>query len=142
VPKLAKATKRQRDLGAIKGIRKHLSGGKPIEIDEVRYDAESLVAKYEEHLRAMARVEQRAIDHEEAVAEERELEAKLATIHAGLKSVAEAMMGKHGAGMLDFGIEPDRKPRMSAETKKRANQKRQQTRKERGLTKGKKKRRR
>jgi hypothetical protein len=52
------------------------------------------------------------------------------------------MMGKHGAGMLDFDVEPDKKPRMSAETKKRANEKRQQTRKERGLTKGKKKRRR
>ena len=142
MPKLAKDTKRRRDLGAIKGIRKHLAGGKPIEIDRVRYDAESLVAKYEEHLRAMARVEQRAIDHEEALAEERELEAKLAVIHAGLKSVAEGMMAKHGAGMLDFGIKPDKKPRMSAERKKRANEKRQQTRKERGLTKGTKKRRR
>ncbi len=142
MPKLAKATKRQRDLGAIKGIRKHFAGGKRIEIDQVRYDAAALIAKYEEHLRAMARVEQRAIDHAVALAEERELEAKLATLHAGLKSIAEAIAGKHGAGMLDFGIDPDKKPHMSAETKKRANEKRQQTRKERGLTKGRKKRRR
>src|SRR5208337_3468443 len=106
--------------------------GQPIDIDNVRYDPESLVAKYEEHLRAMARVEQLANEHAEAMAEERKVEAGLAKIHAGLKSIAESMMGKHGVGMLAFGIKPDKKPHMSAETKKRANEKRQETRKQRG----------
>lgn len=140
MPKLAKATKRQRDLGAIQGIRKHFVAMKHIDIDNVRYDAESLAAKYEEHLRAMARVEDLAADHAEAMAQERKLEAKLAKIHAGVKSIAESMMGKHGVGMREFGITPDRKPRMSAATKKRANEKRQETRKRLGIS-GKRRRR-
>jgi len=35
--------------------------------------------------------------------------------------------------MKDYGIKPDRKPHMTAETKKRANEKRQATRARRGI---------
>ena len=102
--------RRDIDLGVIKGFHEHFAGGKRIKTDSVRYDAAALLGKCEEHFRAMARVEQWAIGHAEALAEEREPEAKLATIHAGLESIAEAIAGKHGAGTMGFGIEPDKRP--------------------------------
>jgi len=133
VPKLAKSTKTARDLGVIRGARKHFTIRKAIIINEVRYTADSLAAVFEEHLQAMARVHQLTLERSKAIAAERELEAKVARIYIGVKNIAESMMGKHGARMRDFGIEPDKKPRMTAETKLLANVKRQATRKRRGI---------
>ena len=86
----------------------------------------------------MVRVHQLTMERAAAIEAERKMEAKVAKIFIGVKSTAEAMMGKHGAGMRDFGIEPDKKPRMTAETKLVANVKRQATRKRRGIVSKKK----
>jgi len=133
MPKLAKSTKAARDTGVIRGIRQHFATGKDIIIHQVRYTADSLAALFEEHLRAMARVDALTIERGLAVAEERRLEAELAPVYAGVKAAAESLLGIRSPRLRELGIEPDKKPRMTAETKKRANEKRQATRKRRGI---------
>ena len=133
MPKLDKATKARRDKGAIAGIRKHLRSGQTVTMGDVDYTPEELAQRFEEHLAALARVRQLTIEQRNAVAEERALEKKIVKLHGELKLHAVGRFGRHSARLLDFGIPPEKKPKMSAATKKRANEKRQQTRKERGV---------
>ena len=133
MPKFAKSTKTARDLGVIRGVRRHFGGHKNLVINHVRYTVDSLAAEFEAHLQAMARVHSLTLERSAAIEAERAMEAKVARIFAGVKSIAESMMGKHGARMRHFGIEPDKKPHMTVETKLVANVKRQATRKRRGI---------
>lgn len=133
MPKLAKSTKVARDLGVLKGIRKHLAPRKSVVLSGVTYTIEALAAVFEEHLAAMARVDELTLQRAAAVAHERALEVRLRPVHAAIKDLAESELGIHSLRLKDYGIEPDRKPRMTAETKKRANEKRQATRARRGI---------
>jgi hypothetical protein len=133
VSKLAKSTKVARNLGALKGIRKHFTRRKSVVLWGVTYTVEALAAVFEDHLAAMARVEELTLQRAAAVAHERQLEARLRPVHAAIKDLAESELGIHSIRMNDYGIKPDRKPHMTAETKKRANEKRQATRAQRGI---------
>jgi hypothetical protein len=133
VPKLAKRTKVDRDQGVIQGLRAQLTQGEPLVINGVTYTVDELAAFFEEHLVAMARVQELTIARSVAVAQERALEARLAPIYVGVKGLAASMYGKTSPGMQVFGIKPDKKPTMTVQTKQRANEKRQQTRKALGI---------
>jgi hypothetical protein len=133
VPKISTSTKIQRDQGAIDGIRAHLSKAPRVQISDVEYAIEELVQIYDDHLKAIERVRELTIARRTAVQEERALEKRVLKVHPGLKTVAVAKFGKYSTRLLEFGIPPEKKPKMSAGTKKRANDKRQATRKERGV---------
>jgi hypothetical protein len=129
----AKSIKRTRDEGAIRGIRKHLSGERSIILDQTPYTPEELEAFFRDHLAALDRIDALTRERSAAVAVERAAEARLAPIYVHLKKMAESMLGAYSARMRDFDIEPAKVPTMTAETKKRANAKRQATRKKRGI---------
>lgn len=140
MPRLARSTKRDRDQGALRGIRKHLADRERIVFAQVPYTPAELEAFFTQHLAAMDRVDALTRERSQAVAEERALEARLAPVHANLKRLAASILGEYSERMRDFGMEPAKVPTMTPETKKRANEKRQATRRKRGVG-GKKKRR-
>lgn len=123
----------QRDTGAIRGIRAHLPRKKPIHIAGVDHMPDAMVALFEEHLQALDRVEQLTIQRRVAVAQERAIEARVLAVHAHLREHVALTFGKRSPRMREFGLAPHKKPRMTAKTKKLANDKRQATRKERGI---------
>jgi hypothetical protein len=133
VPKLAASTKIARDQSAIAGVRKHWSRARSVRLGGVEYTVDELAQVFDEHLQALERVRLLTIERSAAVAQERAIEKKVLAVHADLKVAVIVAFGKRSRRMLDFGIRPDKKPKMSAETKKRANEKRQATRKERGV---------
>jgi hypothetical protein len=132
VPRRTKSEKLHRDRGIIAGIRNDASlwtmvlRGKP-------YTPPELIALFEAHLRALERVSELTTQRAVAIAEEQELEARIAKMAKAVKSRVAAYFGADAPEMEEFGFRPDKKPTMSAETKRRANEKRQATRKERGI---------
>jgi hypothetical protein len=111
-----------------------------VEILGVRYTRASLAARIEQHIKKLARVAALTIKRRVAIREEREDEADLIKVLAGLKDIAGAQVGRTNVGMLKLGFVPDKVPYVSTETKLAANVKRQATRKERGIVSRKKKR--
>jgi hypothetical protein len=81
----------------------------------------------------MQRVNELTLQRAQAVEHERQLEAQLLPLTALLRRLVQSRVGKSSADMRTFGLEPHRKPRMTAETKRRANEKRQATREALGL---------
>ena len=133
MPKRAKSTKMARDQGVLQGLRTYLAQFETVVFNGATYRVDQLAALFEEHLAAMARVQELTIERSVAVARERALEARLAPIYAGVKGLVGSMLGKRSPGLRAFGIAPDKKPTMTIETKKRANEKRQETRKRLGI---------
>ncbi|HEV3191224.1 MAG TPA: hypothetical protein VGY54_12035 [Polyangiaceae bacterium] len=132
VPRLAKDEKLKRDTGIIAGIRKHRALW-TIRILRKSYTPDELIAVFDGHLRALARVSELTTQRAIAIAEERALEARIARLARAVKSRLAAYFGANAPETEAFGFRPDKKPTMSVETKRRANEKRQATRKERGI---------
>jgi hypothetical protein len=132
MPNLTKAEKLKRDRGAITGLRKYFAD-QTLTLRQKRYTCEELVAVFEAHLRALADVDERTVEQRVAVQKERNLEKRVSALASSVKSLASGRFGAGAAELREFGREPDKKPVMSAETKHRANEKRQATRKERGI---------
>ena len=132
VPRLAKDEKLKRDTGIIAGIRKHRALWS-MQILRKSYTPDELIAVFEEHLRALARVSELTTQRAIAIAEEQALEARIARMARAVKSRVAAYFGADSPELEAFGLRPDKKPTMSVETKRRANEKRQATRKERGV---------
>jgi len=139
VPKIGAVEKATRDRAIIRGLAKLFEGRREVEILGVRYTRASLAAKFEKHLRSMARVQELTIARREAIREEREQEALLHPFIDAIKTLAAvATGGARDARMRSYGFEPDKKPYMSAQRKLAANVKRQETRRKRGLVSKKK----
>jgi hypothetical protein len=136
MPKLTKETKVNRDRGVLAGIRRHFARYAVdgiLELNNVEYTEESLAAHFEQHLRAMQRVHELTIARSIAVAEEREIEARIQPVYRSWKSLAVSAVGERSQRIREFGAEPHRKWHMTAETKKRAAEKRQRTREALGI---------
>jgi hypothetical protein len=132
VPRRTQDEKLKRDTGIIAGIRKHRALW-TMTILRKAYTPDELIAVFEAHLRALTRVSELTTQRAIAIAEERALEARTARMARAVKSRLAAYFGADAPEMEAFGFRPDKKPTMSAETKRRANEKRQATRKERGV---------
>ncbi len=133
MPKLGALTKARRDEAILKGLGRLFGDRQYVEIAEVRYTKAALAAKFERHLRALARVRELTIERRAAIQEERQIEADLQTILWGVKTFAKTKVGKHSSRMRQLGFEPDNVWHMSAQTKAIANEKRQKTRRKRGI---------
>ena len=129
--KRSKNEKRKRLEGAIGGIRKYFDAKRPLHIGQKAYKPEELIAIFEEHLRALAEVDEITIQRGIAIQKERATESRTAPLIAAVKSLAVAAFTAQGPELRWFGMEPDKKPHMTPETKLIANEKRQATRKER-----------
>ena len=132
VPRRTKNEKLKRDTGIIAAIRMHRELW-TMTILGKSYTPDKLAAVFEEHLRALARVSELTTERAIAIAEERRLEARIARLARAVKSRLAAYFGADAPEMGEFGFRPDKAPIMSAETKRRANERRQATRKERGV---------
>jgi hypothetical protein len=132
VPKRTKAEKVNRNRGMIAGLAEHFAGEKLV-IDNKQRTVDEIVAVYEEHLRALADVQALTIQRSIAVQREGALEKRVARLTGLIKSLLRAVFGATSATLRGFGVEPDRTPTMSAETKRRANEKRQETRRKRAV---------
>jgi hypothetical protein len=133
VPKLTKSAKTRRDTGAIALARANLAGDATIIVYGEEFTPEGLAGLFQQHLDALERVRALTLQRAEAVAIERRLEARVAAVHRGLASQAKVYFGKSSPQLRRFAIAPEKTPHMTAETKKRANEKRQATRKQRGI---------
>ena len=133
VPKLSKTQKVKRDEGIVAGVRKHFDRGSRVRVLEKWYTPAELAALFEEHLRALAEVSDLTLRRSIAVQKERAIEARLHPVRVALKSLVASRFDATAPELREFGFEPDKKPVMSAETKRIANEKRQATRKERGI---------
>lgn len=132
MPNRTKAEKTKRDTGMIAGLRKYFAGS-TLGIRHKNYTVEEVVALFQQHLDALARVHALTIERSTAVRREEELEKKIVALTNAVKGLAKARVGESDPRLREFGVEPDKKPYMSAETKRRANEKRQETRRERGV---------
>ncbi len=136
MPKQSKQTKMTRDLGVIGGIRKFFARLAPdgeLVLEGESFTAESLASIFEEHANALKRVDELTIARAQAVALERKLEARLRGVYRAWTNAAISLVGKNSPRMYELGATPHRKWRMSAESKARANDRRQKTRKALGI---------
>ncbi len=133
MPRLAKKTKIDRDKGVIEGVQALLIDSKPFMIRNEMYTPTDVVAKYARHLKALKRVRDTWLAWRQALHEEATLEKELAAFHEDFKQLLFSMYGHGGATLLKFNVKPRRQPKMTPQTKARANEKRQKTRKERGI---------
>ncbi|HEX8793571.1 MAG TPA: hypothetical protein VF765_21660 [Polyangiaceae bacterium] len=141
MPKIGVLEKTTRDRAILAGLDKLFAGRTHVTLRNERYTRASLAAKFEKHLRLMARVRQLTIARRAAITEERKEEALLRFLIRHIKKLAAAQAGgEREPSMREYGFEPDKKPTMSAHTKLVANVKRQATRKKRGIVSKKKKR--
>jgi hypothetical protein len=128
VPKRTKAEKVKRDKGIIRGVREHFSKRKRIELREKVYTPDELIAVYQEHLEALARIHSLTIERGIAIQREAELEAQIVRLTQGVRSIAEAAFGESGTELLAFGLKPKKKPYVSTATKRAAIERRKETR--------------
>jgi hypothetical protein len=133
VPKLTKAAKTKRDTSGIALVRANPGGDATIRVYGVDYTPDGLAGLFQEHLDALERVRLLTLQRTEAVANERRLDAQVAAVYLGLARQAKVRLGKSSPLLRRFDIQPEKTPHMTAETKKRANEKRQATRKQRGI---------
>lgn len=139
MPKIGVLAKTTRDRAILAGLDKLLAGRSHVTILNERHTRASLAAKFEKHLRLMARVDQLTVARRAAIAEERKEEAALRRFVRAIKKLAAAQAGgERDSSMREYGFEPDKKPFMSAQAKRAANVKRQATRKRRGIVSKKK----
>jgi hypothetical protein len=104
-----------------------------MEIHGKMEDEDTLAAPFEAHLRAMLRVHELTIQRRMAVAEERRLWAQLHPTCEAWSYLALSALGKHSKRLEEVGVVPHKEQTMTAETKARANVKRQETRKRLGI---------
>jgi hypothetical protein len=141
MPKHAKHTKASRDEGMLRGLHElgpkllYIRGGPGLDT------VDAIVARYRAHLAAMAEVAEKEIAWRLAVERERALEVEILAIHARVVLGLRAQFGSRSAQLRRFGLRPARVPKISAETKRRAVERRLETRRLRG-TLGKKQRKR
>jgi hypothetical protein len=133
VPKIGKMAKTKRDTDVLKGLRRLMGYLTALEIAGETLTEDEIRARIQRHIDAMVRVRDATIALRTAVQEERAIERSLRPFLVALKQVAKARVGRHHVRMVDLGFKPDKKPYTSAATKKRANEKRQKTREERGI---------
>jgi hypothetical protein len=140
MPKHAKQTKRSRDEAMVEGLPGLDSVARglfPRNLGSV----EAVVARYEEHLAAMADVRAKEIEWRLAVERERALEAELQELHGRMTLFLRALFGSRSTKLQHFGVVPMKTPHTPTEVKARAVERRLETRRLRG-TMGKKQRKR
>jgi hypothetical protein len=133
VPKLTKSDKTKRATSGIALVRAHPADEPTLRVYGVAYTREGLAGLFQEHLDALERVRVLTAQRAEAVASERRLDARVAEVYRGLARQAKVRLGKSSQLLRRYGVEPEKTPHMSAEAKKRANEKRQATRAQRGI---------
>jgi hypothetical protein len=134
MPKIGSTTKAERDRTILAGLDALFDGRTHVRIMGTLYTRASLAALFDEHLTSMARLRKLTAARRQAMLEERKLEKRVRRVAHHIKQFVAGEVGVHDPRMLRYGFRPDRKPHMSAETKRRANEKRQRTRRERGIT--------
>jgi hypothetical protein len=134
VAKRSKKEKRKRAEGVIAGLRKHFGASRRLRVLGKAYTPDELIALFEEHVRALRDVDDLTLRRSLAIEKERAIEARLAPVLRSVKSLVVSAFDASAPELREFGFEPDKKPHMTAETKRTANEKRQATRKERGTT--------
>jgi hypothetical protein len=140
MPKHAKQTKVTRDeamIEALPGLEPNQRRQFPPALGSV----EAVVARYQEHLDAVADVRAKEIAWRVAVERERQLEAELQPLHARVTLVLRGFFGSSSTKLQDFGVRPQKTPHTPIEVKARAVERRLETRRLRG-TIGKKQRKR
>ncbi len=133
MPKIGKQTKAEQLGGMIEGLRKHVDEREQLVLHGREYTVPSLVAMFTKHLEIMAKVRRLTIERETAIAEERASWEEIQPAMRGVRSLAKWRLGPQNPRVREFGVPPERTPYVSVETKKRANEKRQKTRAERGI---------
>lgn len=140
MPRHAKSTKIERDKSMIAGLKKRARELSSIEAFPFLQSVDTVVARLQAHLTSLAAVQTQRIQWLVAVREERRLEAETKTLLVRVKPFLMSVYGEGSATLLEFGLKPLKKPKISVETKRIAVEKRRETRKLRG-TMGKKQRR-
>jgi hypothetical protein len=135
VPRIPVVEKTQRDRDMIAALPRFLAGKKRVILGGTSFSLARLRKVFEKHLQAMARVRVTTAARRQAVADERVLEKELQALLRYMKTLASSRVGRHDLQMRAYAFAPDKKPKMTPETKARANVKRQATRKERGIGK-------
>lgn len=141
VPRHSKDTKIRRDRGMIRGLRAcakrlgRVSMGKGATVDP-----EEVVAMYQEHLAALLRANEKEAEWKAALAVERRIEAALKPQHLQMQRYLEGVFGPDSPELRAFDLKPRKTPVVRIETKRRAVEKRRETRRMR-KTMGKRQRR-
>jgi hypothetical protein len=133
MPRLAKKTKIDRDEGVIEGVRALLMSRPRLVIRDKAYLPADVIAKYQRHLQSLERVSEAWKAWQEALFEEALVEEELAAFHEDLKRMLFTLYGPQSRKLLRFNVKPREEPKVTAQSKARANEKRQATRKERGI---------
>ena len=127
MPRHAKSTKIARDSSMLAGFAKHATGWTSFQIGIDATPAD-VAARLQAHLDAMEEVRRLAIAWRSAVAREQELEDEIKEL---IDRVQLFLRGRYGAGsgiLLEFGLKPRAKAKISAATKAVAVVKRRATR--------------
>jgi len=120
-------------LAAVRRLFKRFARNGELELTRVSYTEQSLVARLEEYLETAERIRELRIALATAVDREETLWLALQPPVGAWKALAGAAVGSTSPRMREFGVRPDKEPKMTVATKKRANEKRQETRKLRGV---------
>jgi hypothetical protein len=131
VPREAKHTKVARAQGMMKGIRTRLADEKVVVLSDERFTPGELIEVYKQHLDALRRIWELDIERALAIEKERAIDKRVKAVTRDLKSFIGGRHGLTSVTMREFGLAPNKVPKMSAMAKKVANEKRQATRKAR-----------
>lgn len=129
MPRHAKDTKVTRDKGMIKGLRAYakrlgrVSRGKGPNVDPAE-----VIAMYQEHLDALLRANEKEMEWKAALLVERRLETALKPEHLQMQRYLEGVFGPDSLELRRFGLKPRKTPVVPIATKKRAAEKRRETR--------------
>lgn len=128
VPRHAKSTKYERDTQVIDGLRKHRQR-LARDFPPIAASIDALIARFQEHLDAMAEAGEREIAWRVALEREAKLERGIKALMVRVKLLIQAKFGPGGAQLADFGLKPHRRRKPSVETMAKAIERRNATRK-------------
>jgi hypothetical protein len=128
LPKISKGTKAARDRAVIAGIRKHRQAFDEHGVGPHHLKADDLVARFEEHLQALADIDRYDGLKSEAILREAKLEKEMLELWMLISCLAQGRFGASSTKMSDFAKKPRKEPEVSVATKALAVAKRRETR--------------
>jgi hypothetical protein len=131
MPRHAKATKRARDTGMIRGLRKYGSNLVNLDLGAGLDSANAVAARFQAHLDAMTAVAAAEIAWRIALEQEAALEAEMKALVERARLALSAHFGPRSARLAEFGLRPGAPAKVSAAVKAAAVEKRRATRKAR-----------
>ena len=127
MPRHAKRTKHQRDTEMIAGLRKHRHLFRDLAAHAL-LSVDAVIARFQEHLDAMAEASQREIEWRTALEREARLEESIKELMARVKPMLQSAVGESNPKLREFGVKPYARRKPSMATLKLAVEKRRATR--------------